>query len=215
MTPWPDWNAKELDSLPVLVKTRGKTTTDQISPAGVWLRLRGHLERFSDNFMMGAVDAFTGEVGTTVDAQTGERGKIAAVARAYRARGIHWVIVGDANYGEGSSREHAALSPRLLHGAAVIARSFARIHESNLKKQGLLALSFDNPADYDRIGARDRISLVAVAALTPGEPLIAQIEQADGTRTPLVLRHSYSASQLAWFFAGSALNAAGREGQLA
>ena len=209
MAPWPAWDGGDLVDLAVLIKAKGKTTTDQISPAGPWLRLRGHLDRFSDNLLSGAVDAFGGAPGTTIDVATGEAGRpIAAVARAYRARGVPWVIVGDTNYGEGSSREHAALSPRLLGGVAVIARSFARIHESNLKKQGLLALTFDDPADYDRIGARDRLSLVGLAALAPGAPVTCEVAHPDGTRETLRLRHSYSGPQLDWFRRGSALNAA-------
>jgi aconitate hydratase len=139
LDPWPAWDGQDLLDLPILIKTQGKTTTDQISPAGPWLRFRGHLDKFSDNLLSGAIDAFTGEPAPG----------LAKVARAYQARGIRRAIVGDANYGEGSSREHAALSPRWLGGAAVVARSFARIHESNLKKQGLLALTFRDPADYD------------------------------------------------------------------
>jgi aconitate hydratase len=209
MTPWPAWDGRDFVDLPVLAKTSGKTTTDQIAPAGPWLTLRGHLDRFSDNLLSGAVDAFGGAVGTTLDVLTGATGRrIAEVARHYRAAGVPWVIVGDANYGEGSSREHAALSPRLLNGVAVIARSFARIHESNLKKQGLLALTFSDAADYDRIGARDRISLVGLADLAPGAPVTCVIVHPDGTREELALHHSYSASQLAWFRTGSALNAA-------
>jgi aconitate hydratase len=196
LAPWPAWDGADFLDLRVLVKAKGKTTTDHISPAGPWLRYRGHLERFSDNFLLGAVNAFTG--------RTGE--PLAATARRYRERGIRWVVVGDSNYGEGSSREHAALSPRLLGGAAIIARSFARIHETNLKKQGLLALTFDDPADYDRIGAEDRVSLVGLADLAPGRRVTCRLTHADGTSETLSLRHSYSASQLAWFRAGSALN---------
>jgi aconitate hydratase len=208
MAPWPAWDGRDLLAMPVLIKTRGKTTTDHISPAGSWLRLRGHLDRFSDNLLMGATGAAGGPPGTTIDVLSGERGlPVARVARRYRAAGVRWVIVGDANYGEGSSREHAALSPRLLGGAAVIARSFARIHESNLKKQGLLALQFADPADYDRIAERDRISLVGLERLAPGQPVIALVHRDDGSIDSLRLRHSYSASQLAWFHAGSALNA--------
>ena len=208
MTPWPAWDGRDLLEMPVLVKTRGKTTTDQISPAGPWLRLRGHLERFSDNLLSGAVNAFGGSVGTTSNVLTGARQlPIAEVARDYRARGVKWIIIGDSNYGEGSSREHAALSPRLLNGAAVIARSFARIHESNLKKQGLLALTFADAADYERVLAGDRISLIGLDKITPGVKLQGVLHHADGTREMLALRHSYSASQLAWFRAGSALNA--------
>ncbi len=209
MEPWPAWDGSDLLRLPVLIKTRGKTTTDQISPAGPWLRYRGHLERFSDNLLSGAVNAFTGATGVTINVLTGEANRpISAVARDYRAAGKKWVIIGDHNYGEGSSREHAALSPRLLLGAAVIARSFARIHESNLKKQGLLALTFTEAADYERIRQGDRISLLELAALSPGAPVKCLIEHEDGSSETLELRHSYSASQLAWFRAGSALNAA-------
>jgi aconitate hydratase len=179
------------------VKTRGATTTDQISPAGPWLAFRGHLERFSDNFLLGAVDAFTGERASGV----------AQRARDWRARGLRWALVGDGNYGEGSSREHAALSPRLLGCAAVIARSFARIHETNLKKQGLLALTFADPADYERIRAGDRLSLLGLASLAPGSTVACRLAHADGTSETLSLAHSFSARQLDWFRAGSALNA--------
>ena len=195
--------------MPVLVKTRGKTTTDAISPAGPWLRWRGHLGRFSENLLLHAHNAAGGAPGTTLDVLSGERGRpIAAVARHYRDGGLRWVIVGDENYGEGSSREHAALSPRLLGGAAVIARSFARIHESNLKKQGLLALTFSDPADYEKIGERDRLSLVDLANLAPGQPVVCLVRHDDGATETLRLRHSYGAAQLDWFRAGSALNAA-------
>ncbi len=207
MEPWPAWDGKDLLALPVLLKTRGKTTTDQISPAGIWLRYRGHLDRFSDNLLSGAVNAWTGATGVTSNLRTGaEQRPIAEVARDYRAHGQRWIIVGDYNYGEGSSREHAALSPRLLLGAAVIARSFARIHESNLKKQGLLALTFSDPADYERIRQGDRLSLTGLGALLPGAPVACLVQHADGSTETLQLRHSYSASQLQWFRAGSALN---------
>jgi aconitate hydratase len=196
LEPWPAWDGRDFVELPLLLKTRGKTTTDQISPAGPWLAYRGHLDRFSDNFLMGAVNAFTG------DTSPG----IAKLAREYRARGLRWVVVGDSNYGEGSSREHAALSPRLLGCAAVIARSFARIHETNLKKQGLLALTFADPADYERIREGDRISLLDLASLAPGRAVACRLEHADGTSERLSLAHSYAASQLEWFRAGSALN---------
>ena len=158
--------------MPVLIKTKGKTTTDHISPAGPWLSLRGHLDKFSDNLCMGAINAYTGEAGKVKNVLTGAAGEmVAKVARDYKSQGVKWVIVGDANYGEGSSREHAALSPRLLGGVAVIVRSFARIHESNLKKQGLLALTFQSPADYDRMREDDRLSLVGLKNLAPGKPV--------------------------------------------
>ncbi|NKB49039.1 MAG: aconitate hydratase [Alphaproteobacteria bacterium] len=207
LRPWPAWQGEDFTGLPVLVKTKGKTTTDQISPAGPWLRLRGHLDRFSDNMFMGAINAFTGARGTGANLMSGETDRpFSEIARDYLARGQGWLVVGDANYGEGSSREHAALSPRLLGGAAVIARSFARIHETNLKKQGLLALTFADPDDYERIRADDRLSLVGLADLTPGKPVECAIEHADATRETIALTHSYTAVQLDWFRAGSALN---------
>lgn len=191
----------------MLVKVQGKTTTDQISPAGRWLELRGHLDRFSDNFLMGGINAWTGEHGVTrnIIEDTG-MDSIANVARRYRSLGLRWVVIGDANYGEGSSREHAALSPRLLGAAAIVARSFARIHESNLKKQGLLALTFADPDDYDRIEEGDRMSLLGLDALAAGHPVTCRIVHRDGRHLELELRHSYSEEQLGWFRSGSALN---------
>jgi aconitate hydratase A / 2-methylisocitrate dehydratase len=207
LQPWAAWDGEDFLGMPVLIKTRGKTTTDHISPNGKWLRLRGHLERFSDNLLMGATNAATGEVGKTSSVVSGACGQpIAAVARDYRSRGMRWVIIGDANYGEGSSREHAALVPRLLGGAAVIARSFARIHESNLKKQGLLALTFTHTADYERIRPDDRLSLIGLRQLAAGKPVRCRLLHCDGTEEILDLQHSYSERQLAWFRAGSALN---------
>jgi aconitate hydratase len=207
MQPWPAWDGKDFLNMPVLLKSKGKTTTDHISPAGPWLRYRGHLDKFSDNMFMGAINAFTGEAGVGKDLLTGKTGEsFSKTARDYKAHGISWVVVGDHNYGEGSSREHAALSPRLLGGAAVIARSFARIHESNLKKQGLLALTFQNQDDYERIREDDRISLLDLQAMTPGKPVRCIVHHADGTTATLPLNHSFSASQLNWFRAGSALN---------
>jgi len=207
LEPWPAWDGNDFLDMPVLMKTKGKTTTDHISPAGPWLSLRGHLDKFSDNMFMGATNAFTGEAGKGKNVLTGETGQaISKIARAYKSRGIKWVVIGDHNYGEGSSREHAALSPRLLGGVAVIARSFARIHESNLKKQGLLALTFQDPTDYDHIREEDRISLLGLAAMAPGKPVQCLIKHADGTTETVPLLHSFAASQLEWFRAGSALN---------
>ena len=207
MEPWAAWDHKDFVDCPVLIKTQGKTTTDHISPAGPWLRYRGHLDKFSDNMFMGATNAFTGEAGTGIDVLTGEKGvMISKIARDYKAHGIKWVAIGDHNYGEGSSREHAALSPRLLGGCAVIARSFARIHESNLKKQGLLALTFQDPADYDRIRADDRLDLVGLEEMAPGQPVECRVKHADGATETLKLNHTFSASQLEWFRKGSALN---------
>jgi aconitate hydratase len=207
MEPWPRWDGQDFKDMPVLMKTKGKTTTDHISPAGPWLRYRGHLGKFSENLLMGGTNAFTGETGKGLNVLTGERGQmISAIARSYQAHGLKWVIIGDFNYGEGSSREHAALIPRLLGGAAIIARSFARIHESNLKKQGLLALTFSDPAHYDHIREDDRISLIGLSDLTPGKPVTCMVQHADGTLETLSLNHSYGPSQIAWFRLGSALN---------
>jgi aconitate hydratase len=207
LAPWPAWDGGDLLDMPLLLKSKGKTTTDQISPAGQWLRYRGHLDKFSDNLFLGATNAFTGKAGRGKNILSGETDQpFAKIARDYKSRGTRWVVVGDFNYGEGSSREHAALSPRLLGGAAVIARSFARIHESNLKKQGLLALTFQISDDYDRIREADRISLVGLADLAPGRPVTCIVRHADGTTETLNLAHSFSRMQLEWFRAGSALN---------
>ncbi|MEQ8504421.1 MAG: aconitate hydratase [Rhodospirillales bacterium] len=207
LEPWPAWNGQDIVRAVVLAKTKGKTTTDDISPAGPWLRYRGHLDRFSDNLLMGGINAFTGERGRGIQPLSHEKGvPFSTIARTCHAEGLPWVIVGDDNYGEGSSREHAALSPRLLGGVAVIARSFARIHETNLKKQGLLALTFTDTADYDRIGEQDRLSLINLAGLAPGIPVECAIHHADGTLETIRLSHSYSTAQIEWFTAGSALN---------
>jgi aconitate hydratase len=207
MRPWPAWDGMDFTDIPVLLKTKGKTTTDHISPAGPWLRFRGHLDRFSDNMFMGATNAYTGEAGKGTNVLTREKNQpVANIARHYKSKRAKWVVVGDSNYGEGSSREHAALSPRLLGGAAVIVRSFARIHESNLKKQGLLALTFQKPADYDRIREDDRLSLVGLKAMAPGKPVECRVKHADGTTETLRLNHSFSEAQLEWFRKGSALN---------
>ena len=207
LEPWPAWDGSDFEDMPVLLKAQGKTTTDSISPAGVWLRFRGHLDKFSDNMFMGAINAYTGEAGKGKNVISGEAGiGISRIARDYKAQSVKWVVVGDSNYGEGSSREHAALSPRLLGGAAVIARSFARIHESNLKKQGLLALTLSDSADYDRIREDDRISLVGLQDLAPGKPVECRLTHSDGSTETLHLAHSYSESQLDWFRLGSALN---------
>ena len=207
MNPWPAWDGEDFTGMPVLMKVQGKCTTDHISPAGVWLSLRGHLDKFSDNLLMGATNAYTGDNGKAVDVLTSETGKaISVIARNYQAEGVKWVIVGDDNYGEGSSREHAALSPRLLGGAAVIARSFARIHETNLKKQGLLPLTFSSRDDYDRLREDDRISLTGLQDLAPDTPVICTVHHSDGTTENLELNHSFGESQVVWFRLGSALN---------
>ena len=207
LQPFPEWDGNDYVEVPVLMKVKGKCTTDHISPAGPWLRYRGHLDKFSDNLLMGAANAYTGEAGKGKNLLTGETGRaISKTARHYQKKGLRWVIIGDSNYGEGSSREHAAMSPRLLGGAAVIARSFARIHESNLKKQGLLPFTFRDPGDYDRIHEDDRISLLGLANLSPAEPVTCVVHHSDGATETLELEHSFGAKQVEWFKAGSALN---------
>jgi aconitate hydratase len=206
LTPFPAWNGKDLRDLPVILKAKGPCTTDHISPAGPWLKYRGHLEKISDNLFAGANNAFTSEAGTGLHPLTGKKELLAAIARSLNSQGIRWVAVGDANYGEGSSREHAAMSPRYLGCAAIMARSFARIHESNLKKQGVLPLTFTNPSDYDRIAEGDRISLLELKDLAPLRPVTAEIAHRDGSRETVSLRHTLNPEQIEWFKAGSALN---------
>ena len=207
LKPWDPWDGEDISDAVVLLKAQGKCTTDHISPAGVWLSLRGHLDKFSDNMFMGAVNAFTEETGKATNLLTGESGKaISQNARDYKASGQKWVVVGDDNYGEGSSREHAALSPRLLGGSAVIARSFARIHETNLKKQGLLALTFDDREDYSKIREDDRVDIVGLSDLSPGEKVDCKIHHSDGTSDTIQLNHTYSETQIEWFRKGSFLN---------
>ncbi|HZS34849.1 MAG TPA: aconitate hydratase [Methylomirabilota bacterium] len=208
LQPFPRWDGRDFERLPILVKTRGKTTTDHISPAGAWLRFRGHLDRISDNMFLGAVNAFTGETGKGTNVLTGEAGvPLVRIARDWKARGIGWVVIGDENYGEGSSREHAAMSPRYLGARAVLAKSFARIHETNLKKQGILPLTFADPNDYDRFEQGDRVSIVGLAGLAPGRPVDVRIHKPDGRTVALQARHSLTDEHIHWFRAGSALNA--------
>ena len=207
LTPFAPWDGQDFVELPLLVKAQGKCTTDHISPAGRWLRFRGHLENISDNMLSGAVDSFSGETGVATDALSGESGlPIAGIARHYHAEGLRWVVVGDDNYGEGSSREHAAMSPRLLGAAAVLVRSFARIHETNLKKQGVLPLCFEDPADYEKIQQGDRISVLGLAELAPGAPVQVQLHHASGGAEGFLANHTLNAEQIDWFRAGSALN---------
>ncbi|MGA9116889.1 MAG: aconitate hydratase [Bacteroidota bacterium] len=206
LTPFPRWEGSDLEDLRVLLKATGKCTTDHISPAGKWLVYRGHLDNISNNMFSGAVNAFSGEAGRGRNMLTGEVSDFASIARAYRSRGLGWVAVGDENYGEGSSREHAAMEPRWLGGRAIIARSFARIHETNLKKQGMLPLVFADAADYDRVREDDRVSIRGLASLAPGVPLTMVLTHADGSVETLSLLHSYNENQIGWFKAGSALN---------
>jgi aconitate hydratase len=208
LQPFPRWDGKDFEKLPLLLKTKGKTTTDHISPAGPWLKFRGHLDKISDNMFLGATNAFSAEPGKGTDVLAGESGlTIAQIARRYKAKGIGSVVVGDENYGEGSSREHAAMSPRFLNVKAVLVKSFARIHETNLKKQGILALTFSDPKDYEKIEQQDRISVTGLANLAPGKPVQVTIHKADGQALTIRANHSMTEQQLAWFKAGSALNA--------
>ncbi len=208
LQPFPKWDGKDFDKLPLLIKTKGKTTTDHISPAGPWLRFRGHLDKISDNMFLGANNAFSNEAGKGTNVLTGESGlTIAQIARDYKAKGIGSFVVGDENYGEGSSREHAAMSPRFLGVQAVLTKSFARIHETNLKKQGILPLTFADPADYDQFDQEDRVSVKGLSELAPGKPVQVVIHKKDGKEVTIQTNHSMTEQQIAWFKAGSALNA--------
>ncbi len=197
LQPFQPWDGRDFAECPILLKARGNCTTDHISPAGRWLAFRGHLDRISDNMFTGAIDAWSGQAAGDA---------VPKKARDYKARGQRWVVVGDVNYGEGSSREHAAMSPRFLGAAAIVVRSFARIHETNLKKQGVLPLTFADPADYDRVQKDDRISLTGLQALAPGKEVDSTLHHADGMVEKIRLRHSLTAEQIEWFKAGSALN---------
>lgn len=207
LEPFKKWNGQDYKDQLVLVKAKGKCTTDHISPAGPWLKFRGHLDNISNNMLMGAVNSFTGEAGKGQNLMTGEKGlDFSKIARQYKAAGQGWIVIGDENYGEGSSREHAAMCPRFLGGSTVIAKSFARIHETNLKKQGMLALHFANPADYDKIKEDDKLDLLDLKSLAPGKPVKMTIKHKDGSKEEIQLKHTYNTEQIKWFNAGSALN---------
>jgi aconitate hydratase len=205
LKPFEPWDGKDFVDLPVLLKAKGKCTTDHISMAGPWLRYRGHLDNISNNMFIGAVNAFSGETGKTKNIFTGEYKSIPEVARAYKKYDHEWVVVGDENYGEGSSREHAAMEPRFLAGKAIIVKSFARIHETNLKKQGMLPLTFSDPKDYDKIKEDDKVTL-EVSKLAPEKPIKMIIKHKDGSTDEMLLNHTMNETQIKWFKAGSALN---------
>jgi aconitate hydratase len=208
LQPFPRWDGQDFIKLPILIKTKGKTTTDHISPAGPWLKYRGHLDKISDNMFLGANSAFYPEIGKGTDVLTGEPGlTIAQIARRYTAKGIGSIVIGDENYGEGSSREHAAMSPRYLGVKAVLTRSFARIHETNLKKQGILPLTFADPKDYDQFEQNDRVSVVGLSGLAPNKPVKVIIHKPNGQAISVQANHSLTEQQIKWFKAGSALNA--------
>jgi aconitate hydratase len=207
LAPFGAWDGQDFVEHQLLLKTKGKTTTDHISPAGKWLAFRGHLDKISDNMFLGATNAFMEkDIGKTKNAFTGDVKTVADVARDYKARGVRWVVVGDENYGEGSSREHAAMSPRFLGVSAVIVKSFARIHETNLKKQGGLALTFANPSDWEKVRDGDKLSIRGLSTFAPGKNLHVDITHADGSKDSFEAKHSYNAEQIQWFKAGSALN---------
>jgi aconitate hydratase len=206
LEPFAAWDGQDYVDLPVLLKAKGKCTTDHISAAGKWLRYRGHLENISGNLFAGVVNAYTGHAGDGVDPLDGHTKPFPDIAQHLGAAGVRWCAVGDENYGEGSSREHAAMEPRFRGGVVILARSFARIHETNLKKQGLLPLTFTDPGTYDHIDQDDRISVRGLADLTPDQPVSCRITKPDHTTIDFECTHTYSPEQIGWFKAGSALN---------
>jgi aconitate hydratase len=214
LAPFAAWDGKDYTGLAVLLKASGKCTTDHISPAGPWLKYRGHLENISGNLFIGANNAFAlDESGSGVDIRDGSIVSLPELAKAYKQAGIDWVAIGDENYGEGSSREHAAMEPRFMGGKAIIVRSFARIHEANLKKQGVLALTFVDPKDYERVLVDDRIDILGIADLAPGRPVTVRIHHADGTSVDVQTTQTMSDEHIAWFRAGSALNVLRQQGK--
>lgn len=206
LAPFAAWEKTDLKGLKLLIKAKGKCTTDHISMAGPWLKFRGHLDNISNNMLIGAVNFFNEKTDAVKNELTGEYGPVPATARAYKAAGIGSVVVGDENYGEGSSREHAAMEPRHLGVRAIVVRSFARIHETNLKKQGMLALTFDNKADYDKVQEDDTIDIIGLTTFAPGKPLTMVLNHKDGTKDEISLNHTYNEQQIGWFKAGGALN---------
>jgi aconitate hydratase len=200
------WDGRDYIELPVLMKAQGKCTTDHISAAGPWLKYRGHLENISGNLYLGAINAYTGEAGTGKDPTDGETRTFPEIAKRLHEAGIGWVAIGDENMGEGSSREHAAMEPRFRNGKVILSRSFARIHETNLKKQGLLPLTFADTTTYDQIGEDDRISVHGLADLAPDTPVRCTIHKPDGTAVEFFANHTFSPEQIDWFRAGGALN---------
>lgn len=206
LEPFKPWDGSELVDMPLLIKVAGKCTTDHISMAGPWLKFRGHLQNISDNLLMGAVNAFNGESNNVKNQLTGDSSAVSAVAKDYKQKGIPSIVVAEDNYGEGSSREHAAMEPRFLNVRVILAKSFARIHETNLKKQGMLALTFSDKADYDKIREDDRISVSGFASFAPSSKFTVTLKHADGTTESFLAEHTYNETQINWFKAGSALN---------
>ncbi|CAO3675833.1 unnamed protein product [Rhizopus stolonifer] len=206
LEPFEKWNGKDIEQVPILIKVKGKCTTDHISMAGPWLKYRGHLDNISNNMLIGAVNSANDKVNSIENVFTKEFAGVPEVARDYKKRGVKWVVIGDENYGEGSSREHAALEPRHLNGAAIITKSFARIHETNLKKQGMLPLTFANPADYDKIDASDKVDIVGLTDFQEGKPLTLRVHKANGSSLDITLNHTFNPGQIDWFKHGSCLN---------
>ncbi|MCB0397182.1 MAG: aconitate hydratase [Flavobacteriales bacterium] len=206
LDPFKPWDGQNLTGVRLLIKAKGKCTTDHISMAGPWLRYRGHLDNISNNTLTGAVNAFNDETNKVKNVVTGEYGEVPAVQRDYKAKGIPTIVVGDSNYGEGSSREHAAMQPRHLGVRAVLVKSFARIHETNLKKQGMLAITFSNESDYDKIREDDTFAFTDLKDFAPDKPLTLELQHADGSTESIKVNHTYNQSQIEWFKAGSALN---------
>ena len=206
LAPFTAWDGKDYIDQPLLIKATGKCTTDHISMAGPWLKFRGHLDNISDNMLIGAVNAFNNKTNSVLDPETGEYLAVPALARKYKAQGIGSVVVAEENYGEGSSREHAAMEPRHLNVKAILVKSFARIHETNLKKQGMLALTFADKNDYDKVREDDKISILGLTTFSPSKNLIINLKHSDGTSEQFEAVHTYNSAQIEWFKAGSALN---------
>ncbi len=212
LQPFAAWDGKDFSGLPLLIKVRGKCTTDHISMAGFWLKYRGHLDNISDNYMIGAVNFFNNRTNSILNQLTGDYEPVPKVARSYKASGIGSVVVGEENFGEGSSREHAAMEPRYLNVRTVLVKSFARIHETNLKKQGVLALTFADKNDYDRIQENDKIDVVGLNAFLPGRKIKIILNHAGNEKEVIYANHTYNEVQIGWFRAGSALNLIREEG---
>ncbi len=206
LTPFGEWDERDLFNLPILIKAKGKCTTDHISMAGFWLKYRGHLKNISDNYMIGAINFFNNQANSVLDQLSGAYDTVPKVARAYREAGTGSVVVGEENFGEGSSREHAAMEPRFLGVRAVLVKSFARIHETNLKKQGVLPLTFQNKEDYNKILEDDKIDITGLTGFAPDSQISVMLNHSDGTKEKIIAHHSFNDAQIAWFKAGSALN---------
>ena len=206
LEPFPAWEKSDLCNLKLLIKAKGKCTTDHISMAGPWLKYRGHLDNISNNLLIGAVNFFNDKTNLVKNQLTGEYGPLPETQRAYKAAGVGSIIVADENYGEGSSREHAAMEPRHLGVKAVLVKSFARIHETNLKKQGLLGVTFDNKDDYDKICEDDIIDITGLTSFAVDKPLVVQLHHIDGSSESFLVNHTYNQQQIEWFKAGAALN---------